>query len=95
MTFAALTFAVGAATGRRSIAISTGSAAALVGFVIEGIAAQVKVLQPVREASPWHWLLGTDPLRNRLTWRAWLFPVAVSLVFFVIGTEIFGRRDLS
>jgi ABC-2 type transport system permease protein len=95
LTFAALAFAVGAASGRRSIAISTASAVALVGFVIEGLAAQVKLLQPLREASPWHWLLGTDPLRNGLTWHAWVFPLTVSLVFFVIGSEVFARRDLS
>ena len=95
LTFSAVAFAVGAATGRRSIAISTASAVALVGFVIEGLAAQVKVLQPIREASPWHWLLGTDPLRNGLTWHAWVLPVIVSVVLFVIGSEVFARRDLS
>jgi ABC-2 type transport system permease protein len=95
LSFAALAFAVGAASGRRSMAISTASAVALVGFVIEGLAAQVKGLQPIREASPWHWLLGTDPLRNGLTWHAWVLPVIVSLVFFVIGTLVFARRDLS
>jgi ABC-2 type transport system permease protein len=95
LSFASLAFAVGAASGRRSMAISTASAVALVGFVIEGLAAQVKVLQPIREASPWHWLLGTDPLRNGLTWHAWVLPVIVSLVLFVIGTAVFARRDLS
>ena len=95
LSFASLAFAVGAASGRRSIAISTASAVALLGFVIEGLAAQVKVLQPIREASPWHWLLGTDPLRNGLTWQAWVLPVIVSLVLFVMGTAVFARRDLS
>ena len=95
LSFASLAFAVGAASGRRSIAISTASAVAFVGFVIEGLAAQVKVLQPVREASPWHWLLGTGPLRNGLTWHAWVLPVIVSLVLLAMGTAVFARRDLS
>jgi ABC-2 type transport system permease protein len=94
LTFSALAFAVGAATGRRSLAISIASALAVLGFMIEGLAAQVKTLRPVREASPWHWLLGSDPLRNGLTWHAWFLPLAVSLVLVLAGTAAFSRRDL-
>jgi ABC-2 type transport system permease protein len=94
LTFAALAFAVGAATGRRSLAISVASAVAVAGFVVEGLAAQVKVLSPVQEASPWHWLLSSDPLRNGLTWRPWILPLAVSLVLVLAGAAVFWRRDL-
>jgi hypothetical protein len=94
LVFAAIAFAGGALTGNRSFAVSSAATVAVALFAIEGLAEQVKVLRPIREASPWHWLLHTDPLRHGLLWEAWLLPVAVSLVFFAAGTVGFSRRDL-
>jgi ABC-2 type transport system permease protein len=92
--FASLAFAVGAATGARPLAISVAVSLAVALFAIEGVAEQVKTLQTVRAASPWHWLLHSDPLRNGLVWEAWLLPTATSLVLIVAGTLLFARRDL-
>ena len=94
LVFAALAFAVGAATGNRSLAVSLSSAIAVAGFVIEGLGAQVKTLGPLRDISPWHWLLDSQPLHNGLTLQAWLLPLLVSVVLIAIGTAIFVRRDL-
>ena len=94
LTFAALAFAVGAATGSRSGAISTAAALAVALFMIEGLAEQVKVLRPIREASPWHWFLGSDPIRHGLLWQSWVLPTAVSVAAIVIGTVAFTRRSL-
>lgn len=94
LTFAAVAFCAGAASGRRSLATSLAAFLAVAGFVVEGLGAQVKPLQPIRSISPWHWALGTDPLRNGLTWESGLLPLAVSLVLLLAGALIFGRRDL-
>lgn len=94
LVFASVTFAVGAATGIRSLAITTSAILAVAFFVIEGLAEQVKALRPIREASPWHWLLHTDPLRHGLLWEAWLLPILVSLVLVGAATGFFARRDL-
>jgi ABC-2 type transport system permease protein len=94
LTFGAVAFCAGAASGRRSLATSLGASLAVAGFVVEGLGAQVKALQPIRSASPWHWALGTDPLRNGLNWESGLLPVAVSLVLVVAGAFVFARRDL-
>ena len=94
LTFAAVAFATGAATGSRGVAISAASAVTIALFMIEGLAEQVKVLRPIREASPWHWLLGTDPIRSGLLWESWLLPVAVSVAVAIGGTIAFTRRDL-
>lgn len=94
LAFATLAFAVGAATGRRPLAMATAATLAIAGYVIEGLAAQVKALQPVRAASPWHWLLDSDPLRHGLVMKSWLLPLAVSLVLVGLGTAGFARRDL-
>ena len=95
MTFASVALFVGAASGKRSMAISVAAALAVFGFVIEGLAAQVKELQPVRSISPWHWALGTDPLRNGLNWQSGLLPIAISIVLVMAGALLLNRRDLS
>ena len=94
LTFAALAFAVGAATGSRSGAMSTAAAFAVALFMIEGLAEQVKVLRPIREASPWHWLLGSDPIRQGLLWQSWVPPVALSVAAVLVGSLVFTRRNL-
>lgn len=94
LAFAAVAFAAGAAIGSRSLAVSTASAVAVAGFVVEGLGAQVKLLKPVREISPWHWLLHSEPLRNGWAAEGWLLPLVVALVLMMFGTLMFGRRDL-
>ncbi|MEO6797068.1 MAG: ABC transporter permease subunit [Candidatus Dormibacter sp.] len=94
LAFAAVAFAVGAALGKRSIAMASGATLAIAGYVIEGLAAQVKVLQPIRAASPWHWLIDSDPLRHGLLPESWLLPLAVSLILIALSTVLFARRDL-
>ena len=43
---------------------------------------------------PWHWLLGTDPLRNGVSWQSLGLPLVLSLVLAAAGTAVFVRRDL-
>lgn len=94
LTFAAVAFAVGAATGSRSAAISAAATLAVALFMIEGLAAQVPLLRPIRVVSPWHWLLGADPIRSGLVWQSWLLPLVVSAALIVSGAASFTRRDL-
>jgi ABC-2 type transport system permease protein len=94
LAFATVAFAVGATTGRRSPALASAATLAIFGYVIEGLAAQVKLLQPIRAISPWHWLLDGDPLRHGLLLETWLLPLAVSLGLIALGTVFFNRRDL-
>lgn len=94
LTFAAVAFAVGAITGRRSPAMASAATLAIAGYVLEGLGAQVKVLQPIRAVSPWHWLLDSDPLRHGLLIEAWLFPLLATAVLVAAGTFWFTRRDL-
>ena len=94
LTFAAITFAIGAAIGSRGAAISIAVAIAVALFMIEGLAEQVSVLRPVREVSPWHWFLGSDPIRHGLAWETWLPPLLVSAALILLGNLAFVRRDL-
>ena len=94
LVHAAIAFAVGAATGSRPAALATAAAAAVAGFLIQGLARQVPALRPIRAASPWQWLLDSDPLANGLGWRAWALPLAVTAVLVILGTIRFEHRDL-
>lgn len=94
LTFSAVSFAVGAATGSRSAATSVASAIVVALFMIEGLAAQVTALRPIREASPWHWFLGADPIRHGLLWQTWVLPLAVSAALILLGSTVFVRRNL-
>lgn len=94
LAFSSIAFAVGAATGKRSLAMASAATLAIAGYVIEGLAAQVKTLQPIRMLSPWHWLLSSDPLRHGLIPESWLWSLLVSLALIAAGTALFQRRDL-
>jgi ABC-2 type transport system permease protein len=94
LAYAAIAFTVGAAGGRRGVAIAAAAGLAVVGFVLEGLGEAVTALRPVRAAMPWHWLLGTDPLRNGLSWQSLGLPLALSLALAAAGTATFVHRDL-
>jgi ABC-2 type transport system permease protein len=94
LVFAALAFAVGAATGSRPAALVAATALAVFGYLIEGLAEPVRALRPLRAASPWHWLLGTEPLQHGLAWQAWALPFAASTLLVAVGTLFLARRDL-
>jgi ABC-2 type transport system permease protein len=94
LTFAAVAFAVGAATGNRPAALGAAATLAVAGYVLEGLAQQIHVLHPVGAVNPWHWLLANDPLRHGLTWRAWIPPVVAIVVLTILSLPRLTRRDI-
>ena len=98
MTFAAVSFGVGAATGGRGAAIAAGSAAAAGTYVLYGITGFVEALEPLRWLSPWFWFLDTDPLAQGFTTHYWtqavLLPAVVAAIACVVGVARFVRRDI-
>ena len=62
----ALAFAVGAATGRKTLALGVSAGVAVLAYLANGVFPQVQGLQWTREVSPWHWYLGGEPLTNGL-----------------------------
>ena len=94
LAYAAIAFTVGAAGARRGVAIAAASGLAVVGFVLEGLGEAVTSLRPLRAAMPWHWLLGTDPLLNGLSWQSLGLPLALSVALAAAGTVRFIHRDL-
>ncbi len=95
LTFGALTFAIGAATGNRAVAVGVSTAVAVIGFVVQGLAEQVAPLHVVRDLMPWHWLIAGDPLRTGFGTLAFIPPLIVSVVLFAVGAWLFRGRDIA
>ncbi|MGH7722193.1 MAG: ABC transporter permease [Candidatus Dormibacteria bacterium] len=94
LTYGTLALAVGAATGSRAAALAVSSAAAVAGFVLQGLAEQVTALRPLRAAMPWHWLIDGNALGAGLGVQNGLLPVAVSLAMIIAAAILWSRRDL-
>lgn len=93
--FGALAFAVGAATGRRAFALGTGAAVAVLGFLANGLLPQINGLEWVRNISPFHWLVGGDPLRNGIDLSDTLIMSFLTAALVAAGTWAFDRRDIT
>lgn len=93
--FGALTYAVGAATGRRAYAIAAGAAVAVLGYAANGIFPQIEGLEWTKRLSPYHWLNGNTPLVNGVDWGAVLLMAALATVLVALGTWAFTRRDVA
>ena len=94
LAFGAIAFLLGAATGRRALAIGITAALAVAAYLVNALAALVSGLGPLQKASPfYHYAVG-DPLRQVVAPAHLLILVAVALVAAVAGIVLFDRRDL-
>ncbi|HVS09643.1 MAG TPA: ABC transporter permease subunit [Planctomycetota bacterium] len=64
--FGAIALLVGAASGRRGLAIGVAAAGAVAAWLVDSLAALVDALEPVRTASPFYHYAASDPLRHGL-----------------------------
>jgi ABC-2 type transport system permease protein len=87
-------FAVGAATGRRALALSSATVVAVVGYLLQGLLGLSDVVRPLRFVDPWHWYLGRNMLAQGVAPDAIVVPVVVAAVLFAAGAVAFQRRDL-
>lgn len=94
MVFAALALALGAATGRRSMALGLAAALSAAAFFINGLAPLVEELSWAQQLSPYYWLQEPNPLANGFAWSWLALSAAVSLAFFVVAIIAFNNRDI-
>lgn len=94
LLFASITYAVGAATGRKGLAVAAGAGLAAATYVLFGLAAFVDVVDSVSWLSPWSWFLDPSPLVEGWTWSSIGLPLAVIVPVVALGTVQFTRRDL-
>jgi ABC-2 type transport system permease protein len=93
--FGALSMALGAATGRRSLAIGLTSALAVAAFLVNVLAPLVDSLSEVRRLSPFYHYAASDPLRHGLDAGDVAFLVVTAALFAVAATLAFQRRDIA
>lgn len=94
MLYTGLAFGVGAAFGRKALALGVASAVAVIGFLGQVFASLADPLEFLRTASPWYWFLGSDPLTTAPSLTSLLVPLVVCLAFAFAGTWRFTRRDI-
>lgn len=91
---ASVTFGLGAATGRRTLAVAGGAGLAVLGYVSDAIAALVDGGRWLELASPWSWYLGADPLVDGFDLPGLVALAALTLLAAVAAHITFVRRDL-
>ena len=94
LALSSLTFATGAATGRRVIALTLGAGAAVVGYVANALAPLLEDGRWLEAVSPFAWFLAGDPLVNGIDVVGFGALASVAVVAMAVGVLTFDRRDL-
>lgn len=92
--FAALTYCIGAVTGKRGVAGIVAGLFAFAAFMISSLAAGIDALKYVDYVSPFHYYNKPSPLSAEFQLVDALVLAAVSLVLLAIGHRVFTRRDI-
>ena len=91
----ALTFAAGAATGRRSTAVGIGTVVAVLGYFANNLAPSVHSLAWAQRLSPFYYYLHGEPLVHGLQPVDCLVLLGAAAAFTALGLALFRRRDIS
>jgi ABC-2 type transport system permease protein len=93
LEFGWLALAVGAATGRRAVALGVGGAAAVAAYVLYALGQIVGSLEAYQPLSPFHQALHNGPLGGGAPLTLiWVAVGAVAVV--AVAAPVFDRRDL-
>ena len=91
--FGSVSFAIGAATGRRSMALGVAATLAVAAFMFDALGPVVDISW-MSEVSPFYWYLGRDPLIDGFDWFGLMKLAAISGLAFVAAIATYPRRDL-
>ena len=91
---ACIAFAIGSATGRRSVAVGAAAAVAAGGYLLQGLLAAADGPAALRNLIPWHWYLERNILLSGAPTTALVLPVVVGAAVVAVGAAVFLRRDL-
>ncbi|MCO5317145.1 MAG: ABC transporter permease [Microthrixaceae bacterium] len=89
----AVAYLVGAATGRRGLAMGVSSGFAVAGYVLYTLSNVTGDFEWVTWLSPWRWFVDDAMMVNGMTVDI-LWPVALAAVSLGLGWALFLRRDL-
>lgn len=94
LAMSSITFAVGAATGRRALALAAGAAVAVGAFVVDAVLPLLDVPAWTLRVSPFAWYLGAEPLATGADVAGMLGLAAIVAVAVVTAVVTYDRRDL-
>jgi ABC-2 type transport system permease protein len=92
--FGALALAMGAATGSRAMAIGVSSGAAVVFYVLWGLAPLISALEFTNSFNPWYWVMAGDPIIHGIQGGNLLLLAGVTGAFVAAAVWGMRRRDL-
>ncbi|GAA3825726.1 ABC transporter permease [Sphaerisporangium flaviroseum] len=94
LIFGTLSLAVGAATGRKGLAMSVAGTYAVAGYVVNALAADVEVMRWLSWLSPFHYYSEGSPLFNGFPVGDHLVLLGASAVLLLTAMLSFDRRDV-
>jgi beta-exotoxin I transport system permease protein len=92
--FGGLALALGAAVGRRSVAIGVSAALAVLTFFVHSLAPLVDAFDTISRLSPFYHYAASDPLRRGLELGHVAFLAALGAATVVAAVVAFDRRDV-
>jgi ABC-2 type transport system permease protein len=92
--FGLIAFGVGAATGRRTVALAVAAGVAVLAYVADAVAPLVEWGGWLEAVSPFSWYLAPDPLATGWHLPSLLGLAAVSVVFAAVALVGIDRRDV-
>ena len=94
LVLCAVAFAVGAATGSKSLAIAASAGWAVAGYLIQALSSTADFFQTLQWLSPWYWFLRDNPMTTAPNLLNTALPLALAAVLVGLGVAAFERRDL-
>ena len=95
MLSAAFALAVGALTGRRSIATAAGAGVAVLGYVFNAIANQSADAEALHTVSPYAWAYQNTPLLDGVDWGGLGLLWGFAAVLVAVSALALRRRDIT
>ena len=92
---AGLAAAIGAATGRRAVALGVSLSILIGAFVVYSLAPLVSLFDHFGAINPWEWTLGTQPVTSGLDLGKTIVSVVLAGVLFGLAARLFSTRDIT
>jgi ABC-2 type transport system permease protein len=93
-TFGVAALAIGAWTGKRSLATGIAAGVAVAGYLIDSLSKVVDVLEPLRPLTIWRWYDGHQPLTDGIDPVGMSVLILLSVILVVAAIVLFERRDV-
>jgi ABC-2 type transport system permease protein len=95
LAYGAIAVLLGAATGKRALAIGVTAAAAVAAYLVNGLAPLVEALEVPQKLSPFYHYAAGDPLRHGIAFGHLAVLVAIAVFAIGLAPVLFSRRDLA